>query len=238
MKTITFFICFILGLGLIWTLKKQFSKNTPSQEVPKSEAHLQKLFSEYENVFGNNKTPETLKKLMAFDTDHQHDYNWGFELCTDVNKEPDRGQYSLDEEYFQKLVIFARADGTGSHYALWLDQTETSFENAPVIFLGSEGDIRIIASNIRELLVLLSFGPETLDGHFYKDLDEYDDPVHANAFRTWMKQELNIHPIQNLHVETSEEIEAITRIANEKYKQKFAGWMRSLKPQYEAFEGI
>ncbi len=204
----------------------------------KNEIHFQKLFTEYENAFGKNRIPETLKQLMAFDAVHKYDYSSGFELCTDVNKEPDRGQYSLDEEYFQKLVIFAQADGTGSHYALWLDQPEITFNDAPVIFVGSEGDIKIIASNIRELLVLLSFGPEILNGDFYKDLDDYQDPVHANTFRAWMKQELNINPIKNLSVETSEEIETIIRIANEKYNQKFTAWMKSLKPQYEAFEGL
>jgi hypothetical protein len=225
MKIITIALPLLLFLIIATATKQNFSRNTDSE----------KIILEYKRIFGKNHIPKALEKLIHFEQKHKDNYSWGFELCTDLDKEPDQGQYSLDEAYFERLMIFARADGSGSHYAFWQDQPENSLENAPVIFIGSEGEIKIIASNIRELLVLLSFGPEISGGTFYKDLKEYEDPKAANTFREWVKKELDIQLIKNINVENSKEIEEIISNAKKVYKKQFTEWMNSLNPQYSKF---
>lgn len=192
---------------------------------------------EYKTVFGKYRIPETLNKLLDFEEQYGSEtYSENFYLCTDLDKTPDRGQYSLDEEYFERLIIFANADGTGAKYAFWVNNVEKSLEESPIIVIGSEGHIQVVAKNIKELLQLLSFGPEGMDGSFYKDLDDFEEPENASEFREWMKSELNIQPIKDIDVEDSEEVNDIINQAVKEFGEPFREWMMSLNPQYASFD--
>ena len=142
----------------------------------------------------------------------------------------------MDEEYFERLIIFANADGTGAKYAFWVNNIEKSLEESPIIVIGSEGHIQVVAKNIKELLQLLSFGPEGMDGSFYKDLDDFEEPENASEFREWMKSELNIQPIKDIDVEDSEEVNDIINQAVKEFGDPFREWMMSLNPQYASFD--
>ena len=198
---------------------------------------MNKIRLEYKAVFGKYQIPEALNKLIDFEEQYGSEtYCESFYLCTDLDKTPDSGQYSLDEEYFERLIIFANADGTGAKYAFWVNNIEKSLEESPIIVIGSEGHIQVVAKNIKELLQLLSFGPEGMDGSFYKDLDDFEEPENASEFREWMKSELNIQPIKDIDVEDSEEVNDIINQAVKEFGDPFREWMMSLNPQYASFD--
>lgn len=186
---------------------------------------------EYKNNFGAYKIPETLQKLMAFEAEYgEESFSECFYLGSEVYKEPDMGQYSLDVDYFERLIEFATADGTGGTYCFWISEVNTELENAPIVFMGSEGHIQIIAKNIKELLQLLSFGPEIMDGEFYKELEDFEEPENTEEYRIWLKEELGITPIKNL--EGNKEVNTIIKKAIEEYEKPFKKWIKSLTPQY------
>ncbi len=198
---------------------------------------MKELKKTYKKNFGNYKIPKTLKKLMAFEEEYgAEEYSESFYLCSDSYKDPDMGQYSLDDEYFERLIEFANADGTGAKYCFWVNETGIELENAPIVVIGSEGHIQIIAKNLKELLQLLSFGPETMDGQFYRDNEWFEDMEHADTFRKWMNKKLDIKPIKDFMVADSEEVNKIVKNAVESYAEPFKNWMMSLKPQYSPFE--
>ena len=199
---------------------------------------MNELKEKYKQNFGKYKVPETLEKLMIFEEEYgTESYSQSFFLCSDVYKDPDMGQYSLDEAYFERLIEFANADGTGARYCFWVSEKEIELENAPIVFIGSEGHIQIIAKNIKELLQLLSFGPEGMDGFFYRDEEDFEEEESFQEFREWMKNELNINPVEDYENEESEEVNQIIKEAVKMYAEPFKKWMLTLKPQYDSFEG-
>lgn len=194
---------------------------------------MHNLTQEFINAFGTNTLPDTLIALIAFEEQYGgSSYSQHFYLRTDTERTPGFGQYSLAEEYFNRVLVFANADGTGSQYAFWINQPGCALEEAPIILLGSEGHIQVMAENILALLQLLSFGSETMDGTFRKDLHKFKEPENAVIFRNWMKNKLNIDPIKISTVNTSKEVNDIIKRAIDKYDKSFKNWMQTLPPQY------
>ena len=147
------------------------------------------LKQQYQKNFGSYAIPETLEKLMVFDSKHELDSCAdSFCLCTEIDKTPDLGQYSLDDEYFERLLIFANADGSGSKYCFWVNEPGIELENAPIVVIGSEGDFYITSKNLKELICQLSFGPEHSGGSWWREVDvvdeddEYEFPENSDEF--------------------------------------------------------
>lgn len=194
---------------------------------------MDELKEKYKQNFGKYKIPKTLEKLMLFEDEFgAESYSECFYLCSDVYREPDMGQYSLDDAYFERLIEFANADGTGSKYYFWVNEKDIELENAPIVVIGSEGHTQIIAKNIKELLQLLSFGPEIMDGTFYRDDEYFEDMENSEEFREWMKNELNVNPIKDYLEKESKEVNQIIKGALEAFAAPFKNWMTSLTPQY------
>lgn len=154
------------------------------------------------------------------------------------------------KEYCDSMKIFANADGTGGHYAFWLTNGNTNYNKAPIISYGSEGDISIVAENIKDLIKMLSFGAEGMDGSFYHYIDddnideEYDfyeeflsyTPNHEK-FREWMKTTLQIEPVSILGLKDgeseSDEIEKMQKKAKRKLEKAFNTWQYQFYPSPE-----
>jgi len=64
------------------------------------------------------------------------------------------GNPSVDGSQFR---VFGQ-DGTGGYAALWLTLPGKALEEQPVVFLGSEGEIGVVAANLDEYLWLLAAG--------------------------------------------------------------------------------
>ena len=111
---------------------------------------MNKIRLEYKAVFGKYQIPEALNKLIDFEEQYGSEtYCESFYLCTDLDKTPDRGQYSLDEEYFERLIIFANADGTGAKYAFWVNNIEKSLEESPIIVMAVKDIFRLLQKTLR-----------------------------------------------------------------------------------------
>ena len=145
------------------------------------------------------------------------------------------------KEYAKSMKVFASADGTGARYAFWIKDKNTDYNNAPIICYGSEGDISLVAESIKDLIKMLSFGAEGMDGRFSHYIDDEDDedfdfyedfkeyfPSHM-VFRSWMKEKLNIEPVNmdkliQDDAEESDEINKLQKKARKKYKKDFDRW--------------
>ncbi|MET3115856.1 hypothetical protein AAKU64_000059 [Undibacterium sp. GrIS 1.8] len=82
------------------------------------------------------------------------------------------GNSTVDGSQFR---VFGQ-DGTGGYVALWFTLSETVLEEQPVVFLGSEGDRGIVATNLDEYLWLLADGIGPLEAIAYPELDPKPNP--------------------------------------------------------------
>lgn len=204
--------------------------------------NMEKLKNEYKKAFGKYQIPETLQQLMDFESKIERAYySEGFELRVDDSDKTARWHHSLDKEYFERLMVFAMADHSGSDYAFWVSEVGMSLEEAPIILIGSEGDLVVVAKNIKELLKLLSFGPEICTDKFYILIEDYEAPENAAIFRQWMVNKMNVQPIDQSKVAiskeddeimVSEEVDNIMKAADKAYGEPFRAWMMTLTPQH------
>lgn len=136
--------------------------------------------------------PDLLKNLLDFERALGAFYSGDFELFA-------HGASSVlhwfdgDSAMGDQFVIFG-SGGDGSLYGFWR-YPGISMREAPVVFLGSEGDVvLVLASTFLDFLALLTLGKESL-GYCVAALDltaeEADDPS-LKAFRWWAAEQYGI----------------------------------------------
>lgn len=75
-----------------------------------------------------------------------------------------------------RFIVFAQ-DGTGSLFCSWLRPGQDSIEAAPVVYLGSEGELGVLGKDPAAFLEFIASGM-TFDGHggnFFDSLDDEED---------------------------------------------------------------
>lgn len=91
-----------------------------------------------------------------------------------------------------QFVVFG-LDGDGSQFAFWLHQGRT-INNAPIVYLGSEGSGSVIADSLPEFLGLLAVGADywlaIAEGGAFEESEEPAD--HLDRFRKWLADECGI----------------------------------------------
>jgi len=114
-----------------------------------------------------------------------------FEYWMDVSK-------ATAKELSNSIYIFANADATGAKYGIWLKNEK----EMPVIFFSSEGDVKVIAKDLKDFLRILSLGYEydldTCEKNFTKDtfeefLNTYPNFLH---FREWLQNKMKINLLE------------------------------------------
>ena len=75
-----------------------------------------------------------------------------------------------------ELRVFAQ-DGTGGMVCFWAMREEESVLDLPVVFMGSEGEVSVVASNFNELLLLLASGYGPYEANAYSPLGEKNPDV-------------------------------------------------------------
>ncbi|HVI00820.1 MAG TPA: hypothetical protein VM869_19015 [Enhygromyxa sp.] len=95
-----------------------------------------------------------------------------------------------------RFIVFAQ-DGTGSLFCLWLRPGHDDVEAAPVVYLGSEGELGVLGKDPAAFLELVASGM-TFDGHgggFFDPLESEDDEEFAAEGKArrakvaeWVKQ--------------------------------------------------
>jgi len=177
---------------------------------------------ELAKAFGKRQIPEILVELLNFVNTVSKD-NWfseGFEFSIDEEKYGLK-TYSKESEFLYSLIEFAKADGTGSTYAIWIKNNDESLENMPIVTFGSEGGYHIVSENIKRLLEILSYDVEPMIDwdavDYYKDEDDYEASENIEAYRKWLAE--------NYQIEATNNADKIVEIAQEKHQKEFEFWM-------------
>jgi hypothetical protein len=72
-------------------------------------------------------------------------------------------------------------DGTGGQVAIWRREPEASFESLPVVFLGSEGELKPLATSLPGFLQLLASGLGPIEISFGQD------PAPNEEMQAWVR---------------------------------------------------
>ncbi|RKS08557.1 hypothetical protein DFP74_4267 [Nocardiopsis sp. Huas11] len=142
-------------------------------------------------------------------------YSDGFEL---LEYDSDAGLHTWSEhpEFLSRFIPFAQANGSGSAYALWRCDDRTDLATLPVVLVGDEGDLYVIARNLVELFQLLAFdsAPFAEFGFFAAGEDEEHSEAH-HEFLTWLHQNFGLGPPEDPQVLWAE---------RKKYDDRFKAW--------------
>ncbi|MFB7241740.1 hypothetical protein CW362_00535 [Streptomyces populi] len=143
-------------------------------------------------------------------------YSEGFEL---VEYDGDAGLHTWSEDpaFLSRFVPFAKANSTGSDYALWRCDDRTELATLPVVFVGDEGDLCVIARDLKELFRLLAIDSEPVPEGFPAPggVEEHSEG-HAE-FVAWLDETFGLGP--------AEDPEAL-REARKEYDDRFRAWAR------------
>ena len=181
---------------------------------------IQKLFnfSEDGNIFNED--------LWIYKEEDREDYLDMFEAWMDAQ---DMSEEQM--ELFSKHIdIFALGGADGGVYAFWYKDA-VAIDDAPIIYIND--GLFLIASNIEKFLQLFTFNTTHTEGnfiHFYDStLEEYfEEFINENPrfleFRTWLKKELYIEPIEEWKVKKSDTADTIYGEVLEQYKDSFDSW--------------
>lgn len=160
--------------------------------------------------------PAALRALCQYADEHGYPISGCFELST-IGMEDLRGWFRLSPSAADDFLPFGRG-ATGDVYAVWLTN-EPDPERAPVVMFGSEGLLRVLASDSAEFCTLLGVG--------YKELgndDESAPPVEneaPRALREFLRKRFQVVPPH-----TGEEIVRVAAAAH----PGFQSWVEERLP--------
>ena len=168
--------------------------------------------------FPNSKIPFELLRLLNFQYAMGPEaYSESFYLAPFDRSHLDN--WSDDAQFQDALMPFAKANGSGSFYALWSHGPTENTSEMPVVVFGDEGGCHIVAENLRALLQILTFDDEPMVDDEGVTFAKYDDDGSRGAaplYASWLKTELGLDPVGDPML--------LVRAAQEKYQSQFAQW--------------
>ncbi|MFG3259224.1 hypothetical protein [Streptomyces sp. NPDC048172] len=128
-----------------------------------------------------------------------------------------------DPELSRGLLGFASANGSGSLYALWKKDEHTDLADLPVVLLGDEGGIHLVARDVRDFLRLLGALEADLacDWDTVYERDEDELPAQAE-YHSWLEETFGLTP--------PEDPWDIIEDAEEELGQEWAEWSHARLP--------
>lgn len=149
---------------------------------------------EFRNNFGIYQIPDALEALFVFDAPPREWYSGRFELAA-ISKENLLDH--VKEDHLSQFFGFGH-DGNYSLYALWRYK-EVPLDDAPVVYLNSEGEgSTILANNILEFFTLLARDESPIFGKYSeKDDRAIKHTVRNQEFREWLEQRYHLRPAEN-----------------------------------------
>lgn len=131
--------------------------------------------------------PRPIRCLCNFLDKFGYPISGCFEIST-IGDDDMAAWFPNDETMQHQFAVFGRGS-TGSVYALWLRGTQDA-ESAPVIVLGSEGKLLVLAVNSLEFCRLLGCGYNELE---WDDLTQKSSEWDAaQPLRDWLADHLNV----------------------------------------------
>ncbi|MGC7101633.1 hypothetical protein ACPZ19_43755 [Amycolatopsis lurida] len=130
-----------------------------------------------------------------------------------------------EPELMRRLIRFASANMSGSLYALWRVDDRADLATLPVVLLGDEGGLHLVAADLREFFRLLGALDEVL-GCDEEDVfvvgDEEPMPARG-AYLAWLDREFGLAAPED-PFDVIEEAQA-------KVGQRFATWLHPIMPE-------
>lgn len=178
-----------------------------------------------------------LNQLKEFDDSVDDWYAPGFELREFGGR---ASGYPRAED---RLRVFALATRSGSEYALWLRDDREDTGSLPVVFLGDEGGICLVARDVREFLRVVASGwtpcgdwegleyfaddeaddeAVELDGTGSAEAEEWDPCPHNGEFRSWLWRHFELEAVADPNETVAE--------AEGELWEEFAAWIGPLYP--------
>ena len=198
-----------------------------------------KLLEKFTKLYAPYVVPDTLKKLITFEEEHGADnYVVSFFLDPEEKKEffyyAFSGDSAVNAKVADSFLPLANIDGTGGNIAFWVhDRNISDLENAPIVALGSEGHIGLVAKNIKDLLFMMSLGVEGMDGEYsqYDSSEEYYRRPDFMAYRKWLKETMQIEPVKEWKTwGTPKKIQTLHDESVTLYEEKFFSWLYTYIP--------
>lgn len=174
------------------------------------------------NHFRELNIPQKLLSLLQFDNEIAQSkyFSDGFEFAVDKEKSGLK-TYSENNVFLNSIYEFANADGTGSSYGFWLKDGNVNLEQVPIVAFGSEGGFHVVASNLDDLLQILTFDSEPMidwdEIYYYKDPDDFEPSAKSKEYIEWLKKVCALEPIENA--------DDVVKKAQIEYKDSFNSWV-------------
>lgn len=178
--------------------------------------------SELAEVLGKYKAPTILTELLIFDNTVSEDdwFSEGFEFSIDKENHMFK-TYSNDGGFLNSLIQFAQADGTGSIYAFWINDSYKNLDEVPIVAFGSEGGYHIVSENIKALFMILTYDVEPMIDwdsiNYFKNKEDYQSSKYTENYKDWLQEK---HQIT-----ATDDADKIVRSAKEKYQKEFNSWI-------------
>ena len=203
------------GRAIAW---KYFNEESERVDINGALALTEAEFAK--NVPGLN-LPELLLDLLSFQANAgAGNYSQGFGLTREDQTLLEG--YSKDTDLSKSLMCFASANGTGSCYAFW-KQEGTALDQFPIVIVGDEGGLHVVAEDLGGLLQLLCADLEasvSLDEVAYSE-DGSEPSWEAKSFRAWVKKRLGLSRITSP--------KRVVSMAQKKYGRALEMWIETLE---------
>lgn len=167
------------------------------------------MISYLKSNFRGLNIPKKLVALIDFNNkaSKKNSFTMGFKFYVDRDRKLLK-KYSQDEEFLNSIFEFSTVSATDEDgcqyeaiYAFLLIDKKHSLDDSPIIIIGDDGGIHIIASNFDELLILLAFDSVPIVSwdyaFFYKEPDDPESPA-KREYYDWLKERYVLNPIVNI----------------------------------------
>ena len=88
-----------------------------------------------------------------------------FEMYASFNEQYKPSDWTRDPKTDEELFTFGM-DGSGGQVAIWRTDTTKPFDALPVVFMGSEGEVKPMATSLPKFLYLLASGLGPIEAFF------------------------------------------------------------------------
>ncbi|GAA3861531.1 hypothetical protein [Streptomyces sedi] len=126
-------------------------------------------------------------------------YSDGFEL-SEFGADAGLHTWSDDPEFVGRFLPFALANGSGSCYALWRCDERAELASLPVVFVGDEGELYVIARCLTELFQLLALDSEPISDVGFvgaeRDIEEHSEG--HEEFVDWLRRTFGLGPPEDV----------------------------------------
>ncbi len=181
-------------------------------------------------LFKERNIPQSLIDLYAFDKGCEHEYNPYFHIVPEYNMS--EFLYPDNQKFSSRIIEFAQGGESLASYALWIPDDIDDCEAMPVVFMESGSGMDLIAPNLKDFLIVLSYDVECSGDFYYKNCEEYEASPYHDLYVKWLKEKQNLTPIPECEDDNDTGYKCVTKIINstkEKFGDQFNRWLHVIE---------